>query len=365
MSLKGKQILVAALNWGLGHASRSMPIIDLLLNQGANILLAGDGRSLDFWKQEYPDLEHVELPSYDVRYTTGAAMVAITLARLPKYLSSVYREHQYVDRLVKERSIDLIISDNRYGIWSSSCPSVFMGHQIALIPPDILKWTTRAVYQLHMAFMNRFDAIWIPDFEGDENLSGVLAHKYALTPKMSFIGPLSRFYTMERTGQEEKDDILVVLSGPEPQRTVLEDAIHAQALKLPFRFTIAQGIPGGHTDKTTKNVRIVSFMNALQLNEAMARAEVVITRSGYSTVMDLCALGKRAMLIPTPGQTEQVYLAEELSRKGMVIYQPQENLNLHQGITQARAINGFPLMGEGQAFKRIVLKSIEKLLSKG
>ncbi len=177
----------------MGHASRTIPIIRQLLKWKAEVIIGGDGRSFQLLEKEFPELQALELPAYDVKYTQGSGMVATTLLRAPKYLNAVRLEHKAIEEIVKQYKIDLVISDNRYGLWTKKVPCVFICHQLALIPPKIMDWATPIVYRLHRLFMDRFDEIWIPDFDGTANLSGRLAHHFPLTNKMKFIGALSRF----------------------------------------------------------------------------------------------------------------------------------------------------------------------------
>jgi len=333
------------MNWGLGHATRSMPIIDQLVRWNANVILAGDGRSLHLLRAEYPNLKSVELPSYKVRYTSGAAMVAITVLRTPMYLTAIFREHRELNRLIGELNLDMVISDNRYGMWSSKIPSVFMCHQLAIIPPDSLDWMTPAVHQLHKRFYSRFDEVWIPDFEGRDNLTGRLTHNHTRSSKEKFTGPLSRFMSRRGSSQSAfQAKYVVVLSGPEPQRSLLEREILAQARNLSGEFLIVQGKTESFSDHRDGNVRVVSYLNAEQLYGAMSNAEVVISRSGYSTVMDLCFLGKPAVFIPTPGQTEQEYLADKLQDQGMAVVQDQKEFDLEKALQKIPSMKGFPLM---------------------
>jgi uncharacterized protein (TIGR00661 family) len=330
-----------------------MPLINTLLEWKAEVILGGDGRSLHLLENEYPGLESIELPSYNVRYTSGSAMAAMTIALIPNYLMAAYREHAFLARLIQQRGIDAVISDNRYGMWSPKVPSVVISHQISIIPPSVIGWTMPAIYRLHRLFLHRFDQVWIPDLAGHSNLSGQLSHKYAPSDKMRYIGPLSRFQGSVLK-PANGSGVLAVLSGPEPQRTILEERIAAQAAGMEEEFTVVQGKTESYSERKEGNIRYVSYMNSAQLLEAFSRAEVVVARSGYSTIMDLYALGKKAVFIPTPGQTEQEYLAEQLGAQGMAVVQKQNALDLDSALKQVKRIRGFPVMGSNEMYREVL-----------
>lgn len=336
-----------------------MPIIDQLLDWGAEVVIGGDGRSLHLLRREYPELKFIELPSYNVRYTSGSAMVAMTLALIPNYLAAIYKEHVRLKNLIDEEGIDLVISDNRYGLWTNKVPCAVLCHQVSIIPPKLIDWSVRAVYRLHLLFLHRFERIWIPDFAGASNLSGLLSHRYPPGEKMEFIGPLSRFAGMT-AASAESGQVLVVLSGPEPQRSILEDIVVRQAREMKRAFLVVQGKTEHFEDRRDGNVRIVSFMDAGTLLEEFSRSSLVVARSGYSTIMDLYALGKKAVFIPTPGQTEQEYLAEQLAGQGMAVVQRQDALNLSAALEKAERISGFPVLDGPPDFTEVLRKFAEE-----
>lgn len=363
IDLTGKKIFLAPLNWGLGHATRSIPIIEQLLQWNATVIIGGDGRSFQLLKAEYPNLEAIELPSYDVKYTDNAAMVAITLFRAPKYLYAIKKEHDVLQQIIKSHNIDYVISDNRYGLFTSLVPTVFICHQIALIPPKILSPTTPIVYRLHRLFLDRYDKIWIPDFKGKDNLSGVLTNKYPLTEKMAFVGALSRFKPNEPSvdlSELSNIDIVCVLSGPEPQRTLLEDALRNQLSNIQRNVLIVQGKTEKYTVTKDKRITTISFLTSKQLNAVMSNANVIIARSGYSTILDLAAIGKKAILIPTPGQTEQEYLAKNLHKQGKIILQHQSTLDVEGALDAIKEIDGFKAIPKSEALQREMIRFFKK-----
>jgi uncharacterized protein (TIGR00661 family) len=344
IDLTGKKFFIAPLDWGLGHATRIIPIIQQLLNWNASVMIGGDGRSFQLLKEEFPHLKAIELPAYNVKYTGNAAMVAITLIRTPNYLLAIKQEHDALQQIVKNHQIDFVISDNRYGLWTNLVPTIFICHQIALIPPKYFEWGSLLAYRLHRYFIDQFNHIWIPDFDGEQHLTGKLTTKYPLTNKMAYIGALSRFSTAPKAENIEHlspIDIVCVLSGPEPQRTLLEYELLKSFDGINRQLLIVQGKTEQYEIHQNKNVKLVSYLTSKVLNTVLQKANVIVARSGYSTIMDLATLGKKAILIPTPGQTEQEYLAKKLSAEGKVVMRQQSDLNIESALIEIERIDGF------------------------
>lgn len=315
------KILVAPLNWGLGHATRCIPIIKELLSQNVEVLLASDGRSYELLKSEFPELKLFKLTPYDVIYSRQSMIFNIA-AQLPKILIAIYKEHKSFSQIIQTEHIDGIISDNRFGCYNSKVFSVYLTHQLNIkIPLKPVEMFTRLV---NRKIIDRFDECWIPDFPGKDNISGELSRQGNIK-NSKFIGTLSRFNYKEKP---KKYDILALLSGPEPQRSIFEKLLLKQLKQLPLKSVLVQGkteFSGSYMDE---NIEVVSHMTGEELNELMAESEIVISRSGYSTIMDLIQMKKRALLIPTPGQTEQEYLAEKLLKRKSFYTQSQKELNI-------------------------------------
>ncbi len=321
-----KKILIAPLNWGLGHATRCIPIIKELSSQGADVFLASDGRALELLKKEFPDLSFFELPGYGITYHSKS--IVLNLFRVfPKLLLAVFKENKIVDRIITTHRIDGIISDNRIGCFSNKIPSTFVTHQINLIIPSaFLQWVGR---RLNYFFIKKFSECWIPDVAAKPNLSGMLSHNIPVK-NAKYIGALSR---MENLRLRKKFDVIAVLSGPEPQRTNLEKIIIDQAKKLPYQLLIVQGkTENSGQFAMGKNIKVVASMTSQALNQAISSSDLFVGRTGYSSVMDLAKLGKPALLIPTPGQTEQEYLGRLLLENNIFHIQSQDNLNLEEEI---------------------------------
>jgi predicted glycosyltransferase len=302
-----KTILVAPLNWGLGHATRCIPIINQLLLQQNKVLLAGDGPSLALLSAELPHLTTINLPAYNIRYAANKKWLWwVLIKQLPKVLVAIYKEHKQLQKLIAQHKVDVVVSDNRYGLFSSLCTTIFITHQIFIMVPP---WLSKPIHYLHQKWIGLFNYCWIPDNEGPSNLSGMLSHQSLSNNNYVFIGPLSRFNYKATTSQI---DLLILLSGPEPQRTIIENIL-INILPALAGYSVVF-IRGSNSAFNTKNiashVTIKNIVLAAELELLLNTANKIIARSGYSTLMDLHQIKKGALLIPTPGQTEQEYLAQ-------------------------------------------------------
>ena len=331
-----RRILVAPLNWGLGHVARCIPLITALERRGVEVFLASDGVALHLLRAEFPYLPAFDLPSYRIRY--GSANMVLNIGRqLPRIGYAVRSEQWATERLVREHGIEGIISDNRYGCFSRQAKSVILSHQLHLrVPGRPLQWAANQVLRLAL---DRFDAVWVPDAADAPSLSGALSHPPLTDRTVRYIGPLSRLRPQQR---EQEYDVAVVLSGPEPQRSILEARLLEQAMLLPQKFIFVQGKTQAKAHHfVSENVEVVSYLTSGELNQVLAAADVAVCRAGYSSVMDLAAIGKKAILIPTPGQTEQEYLADYLGQKNLFLAQSQEKIDLESGLRALSRTTGF------------------------
>ena len=315
-----KKVLVCPLNWGLGHATRCVPVIRDELAAGNEVVIAADGYPLQFLRQEFPALRILELPSYPIRYSKGKSQVFAMLRFLPTLLKGIYRENRWLNNLLKKEHFDVIISDNRFGLWNRDIHSIYITHQVMVKMPKGLKWLEPIGYILHKYIINKYNECLIPDFAEDGGLSGDLSHKYALPANAKFIGTLSRFNDCKLTAADASYQVVAVLSGVEPQRTLFEKELIAVCKNSDKKTLIVQGKPGSEPfrKEITGNLTVVPYMNTSELAAVLMGCEEIISRSGYTTIMDLNALNclNKARLIPTPGQTEQEYLAGYLQSKG-------------------------------------------------
>lgn len=306
-----KTILIAPLNWGLGHATRCIPIIRELKADGFNVIIASDGGVLQLLKKEFPDTLALSLPSYNIQYPKSGVFFKLKLlSNTPKAIKAILGEHKALQHLINEYNINGVISDNRLGLYSSKVPSVYITHQLTVLSGK----TTWLSSYIHNRFIKKFDQCWVPDWQGKNNLSGQLGHPKKTVITTKYIGPLSR---MTPKDENIKYDAIAVLSGPEPQRTLLEELLLKELRTYKSKVLIVQGITSGEQQYFTKgSLEVVNYLTSSELEKAINSSELVIARSGYTTIMDLTYLNKKAFFIPTPGQTEQEYLAKRLHKKG-------------------------------------------------
>lgn len=336
---RAHRVLVAPLDWGLGHATRCIPVIRELQRQGCEVLLAGSGDSLQLLQREFPGLRAFSLPGYRPRYAQGRAMVKAMALQLPRFMRVISAEHAAIAHIVEQAHLTLVISDNRYGCWSRKIPSVIITHQSNILMPKRFGWLQPVVRRLSDRMINRFHTCWIPDVPGGESLAGDLTSfgRSDVKIKRAYIGWLSRFE--HQKGAVKKWDVLAVFSGPEPQRTIFENIVVSQLENSGLSYRVVRGLPA--LTSQPSNSRIVNFLPSGPLQEALAAADLIIARSGFSTVMDMQALGKKVVFVPTPGQTEQEHLAKRLMEKGIAFYMEQDAFKLDEAIEQAREFSGF------------------------
>jgi uncharacterized protein (TIGR00661 family) len=320
-----KNILIAPLNWGLGHATRCIPIIKALEEHNFNPIIASDGVALALLKKEFPHLIATELPPYDISYAEkGKNFKWKLLAQMPKMFGAILKEKKRTAQIINEFAIDGIISDNRLGVYSSQIPSVFITHQLNVMSGKT-SWLTTKV---HAQFISKFKQCWVPDNESLLNLTGKLGHLKKPLENVVYVGPLSRF---EKKRKKLKYDLMVILSGPEPQRTLLEEKLVGELKSYSgaviFIKGVVEEIQTSHIEDT---ITYYNFMNSEQLETAFNQSKKVLCRSGYTTVMDLAKLGKKAFFIPTPGQYEQEYLAEKYTLEGIAPSCTQDEFDIEK-----------------------------------
>ena len=334
-----KRVLIAPLDWGLGHATRCIPIIRELQTQGCEVLVAGSGDSLTLLRTEFPGLVYFELPGYNPRYPLRGSMVMAMAAQLPRFVRVIASEHRAVEKIVNMHDIDLVISDNRYGCWSRLVPSVFITHQSNILMPKRFGFLGSLVRKASEHMINRFHLCWIPDFPEGNSLAGELISfgRMRVQTQIRYIGWLSRF-VKRREQSVVKYDVLAILSGPEPQRSELERQLLPQLRLSNLRFRLVRGLPSA---ESINDRAVVNFLASEEMQEHIQSSATIIARSGYSTVMDLMALGKKAIFIPTPGQTEQEYLADKIKRKGIAYAMPQREFDLAFALVESKNYPGF------------------------
>lgn len=356
-----KRVLVCPLDWGLGHATRCVPIIRELISQGAEVVIATDGRPLELLKQEFPDLETVVFTGYQIEYPAGDGMILKMALSMPRILNRIQQEGKELEAIVQSHGIDAVISDNRYGLWKVSVPVVLIIHQLMVKSP----FGEFLLNKITKSYVSKYTQCWVPDYEGKKSLAGDLAHKFTLPKNVKFIGALSRFKPLNGEAiPAKKYKLLALISGPEPQRTVFEEMILNQLKDMEGKFAVVAGKPGEIPEGNTGNIEYYCHLNADELREKILEAEVVLSRPGYSTIMDLAALGSKAIFVPTPGQTEQEYLAQLYTNKGQQYSIKQKQLNIEYALKQVNRFEGFAGAGENRLLSGAVTEFIELISGK-
>ena len=347
-----KRILIAPLDWGLGHATRCIPIIRHLLDTGNEPIIAASGRPLLLLQAEFPEVESIEFEGYNISYPEGSGMVWKMFQSTPHILRRIKEEHVELDEMIDRLKLDAVISDNRFGLHTKRIACVYMTHQVMIKAPFL----ETMLYRLHADYMRKFTSVWVPDFE-ENGLSGDLAHKFPLPRNGEYIGSLSRFIPSEN---ELKTDVLVIISGPEPQRTRFEKLVLNQLKDFDGTAVAVLGTPDKAFDRVEGKVRLVSHLNAKELEKEISASKLIVSRSGYSTIMDLSALGKQAVFVPTPGQTEQEYLAQKYHHEGTHMMMKQRDFQLQKAWDKRFDFSGFT-QRSGTEFKQAVDALIARL----
>lgn len=323
MNTSTKNILIAPLNWGLGHATRCIPIIQELQKHDYNPIIASDGIALELLKKEFPYLKFLELPSYHIEYAkNGKNFKWKLIQNLPKMIEAIWDEKRMVNKWVEKYNIDGIISDNRLGVFSKKVPSVFITHQLNVMTGN----TTWITSKIHQHIIKKYSECWVPDVPGKKNLTGELGHLKNSGLPLKYIGPLSR---LQKKETPKLYDLMIILSGPEPQRSFLEEHLKEEVLHFEGKAVFIKGvIEENQCKEQIGNVTYYNFMKSRQLEQTFNESEMVLCRSGYTTVMDLVKLDKKAFFIPTPGQYEQEYLAKKLKKEGLFPYAHQSDFKI-------------------------------------
>jgi uncharacterized protein (TIGR00661 family) len=304
-NLKNKTIFISPLDWGLGHSSRCIPIIQKLVANN-NIIIGVTPLNISFFETYFPTLQKISLPSYNIRYSKNMPVWLKLLLQSPYIKQVVKEEHRLLEKIVSENAIDVVISDNRFGLYQKGTENIFITHQINIKAPFFSSLATK----INLRYINNFDKVWVPDYENKNNrLSGTLSDSDMLKIPVEYIGPQSALSLSTSNTHSEKVDFLILLSGVEPQRSILETELLTQFKSSEKKIVLVRGVEKKERIQL-KNMEVVDFAFGEKLHTLIVNAETVICRSGYSTLMDLHLLNKKKIiLIPTPGQTEQEYLA--------------------------------------------------------
>ena len=322
------KILIAPLNWGLGHASRCVPLIHSLLDEGHEVVIGGDGMSFTLLRKHFPKLRYVYLAPLDLHYSRSGNQTWAMLKAIPRLLLWRNKDRLMLKAILQEEHFDQVISDNRPGLYNKQVECIYITHQLQIRLTKTWQWAEAMASRIHARMYTRFYKVWIPDYEDiNHSLAGELSHpsNLRLSRKMTafqYIGPLSRFHSpITHKPSPINYEVVAVLSGLEPQRTLLEQELIERYNGKEERVLIVQGLVNHPNTRIKRgNLTIVPSMADAELVPALLNARHIIARSGYSTIMDLEALGLLSVgnnkplpvhieLIPTPGQPEQEYLA--------------------------------------------------------
>lgn len=325
-----KRILIAPLDWGLGHASRCVPIAKTLEKEGYEVVFAASGRPLELLIQEFPKNDFIKLKGYNISYPKNGQMALSMLSQLFKIWKGIHLEHKQLQQIIDDYNIDGVISDNRYGLYSKKVPCVFVTHQLQIQSPIL----SESLQKINFKYIQKFDECWVPDSDTHQ-LSGQLSKAYNSPFKCQYIGALSRFESLDKT---EDLDVLAIVSGPEPQRSMFEELLKKQLIDSKLKAVLVLGKTEENKEEEIENLKVISHINAKSLNQQMVNANVVISRSGYSTVMDIAKLHKKAIFVPTPGQTEQLYLAKYFYDKNRAFAMHQKELDIQHALQKVKHV---------------------------
>jgi hypothetical protein len=329
--IRQQNILICPLEWGLGHAGRMIALATKLREMGYNILFGAGEKQLSFLRTEMPGLTYISFPGFSPGYSRFLPQYLALLLKIPLLLYHIILEHIRLKRIIPEYAIDIVISDNRFGLWNRHIKTVYVTHQPLIPLPKPFAWFESIGLMLHRLVINRYSFCFIPDLPGDLNVSGRLSHGLKLPRNTRFIGILSRFSGLSSSGNGSPVSFrhnTVILSGPEPQRGILEKKLADILKDREHPAVILCGKPDMPAG-TIRSGNIIYFnhLPGIAMKEVISESEAIITRSGYTTIMELISLNCSALLIPTPGQTEQEYLARYLSKNGWFAAVSQRELN--------------------------------------
>ncbi len=362
------RVLVAPLDWGIGHATRCIPLIREFIGTGCEVIIGTSGKSGFLLKNYFPELQYIDIPFLKIRFGT-CQVFPWYIVRLMTFPFMAIREYLFIKRYAGKLKLDLIISDNRYGLHHRDIYSVFITHQLFIRLPAPLRLFQNVLRIITLKIISGFDECWIPDLpDPDRSLSNELSHGTVSPGNYRYIGILSRFTAPAEVNSDREftnSDLLVILSGPEPQRTFFENLVIRQCRDSNTRVIIFRGLPSKDREpRVADNITLINNPDDTDFISCIRQADKIICRSGYSTIMDLIALNRQALLVPTPGQTEQIYLARYLSSKGTFLYMSQKDFNLRDALAllEKKQASCYPgLKADSMILKEIVKNLIRRI----
>ncbi|MEO6914680.1 MAG: glycosyltransferase family protein [Chitinophagaceae bacterium] len=356
-------ILLAPLDWGLGHATRCVPIIRILVEKGCDVVIAAEGKQLNLLQLEFPNLQFIHLQGYRLEYSNNRWKTIVKLiSQIPKIIFAAAREHRWLNQLATQKRIDAVISDNRYGFFLRKVPSILITHQLNIQTP-FGKTGNKLVNLLNFLAIQSFDSCWVPDLADEDNFGGVLSHPRQLPPvPVEYLGPLTRFLIPDLP--MDPDLILVLISGPEPQRGIFEAKIRKEVEGLSKKVVVVRGLPG-QVDMlpAAGNMIFFNHLPTEELAELVAKATFIVARPGYSTVMEMLSAGKKCLFVPTPGQSEQEYLGRYLNKKNYAVNAAQEEFSLISMLRVAENKDFRKPPSGDESLKRVVEAFVRSLIN--
>lgn len=332
------KILVVPLNWGLGHAARMVPVIVALRNKGHVVVPAGSGKALQFLQEEFPDLHHIRFSPFHITYAGRGNLTLHLIMRLPFYFLQILRIRKEFLHAIEIIKPDVVIADNHPGLWVRKIKTVYVTHQAAPEISRIFRIFKPLARRIHKAIIKRHTYCWIPDLPPPHHIAGSLSAAGKTNPNARYIGLLSRFNQKPGTLSSPIPDVLIVLSGPEPQRTMLESLLVRAFQFRKEQILIVRGMASKPMEGLPPHIHTASHLSTPALNRYLLQTPMVITRAGYSSIMDLLSIKKPALLIPTPGQPEQEYLGRRLKHLRLFVVQPQDKLDIAKAWRDLRTL---------------------------
>lgn len=334
------EVIYAVCSWGLGHSTRSLPVIRKLIDENNSLTIISNGRSLDLLKRELGNnASYVDIVDYPMLLSENARQfMAKSMMYWPLFIKRIESGLIKLNRLLEKKKYDLIVSDGRYDMYSKKIPSFFISHQIRIMNPLRIRMFETGSELFNLFFFKRFSGVIVPDYRED-SFSGDLSHNLRKIDEnmLHYVGVLSDF--SKKTVKKDVD-YLISISGPEPQRSMLEEKLSSQIQDLTGNIVMTLG----KTEKTSKmeqeNITTYSFLTKVKREWLLNRAKLVIARSGYSTIMDLGVMGAKALLIPTPGQIEQEYLGEYHNTSGTFYSVKQSKVQVKEDVEVAKKTTG-------------------------
>ncbi len=370
------KVLVAPLDWGLGHATRCVPVIREFLRKGAEVEIAVVKANAAFFREVFPEVRQRIAPGYNIVYPKHGFNMAFWLLKKSSHLNAVIRyEHRYAEEMVERHGYDIIVSDNRFGFYSTKAHCVYMTHQRRIAFPAAFSALEGVGIRWHNSVMKHFDEVWVPDEERFNGYAGSLSHVAGCPVPLKFVGLLSRFADLDasngpdcegetvkaREGRTDQN-VLAVVSGVEPARTLFETELRDILSQIPGNHVMVLGKPQkGQCTWTEGNIEFHNHLPTEEFARAVKNADWVVSRGGYSTVMDMAFLGARCIFVPTPGQYEQVSLAKELASSGYAVHIPAQEFSLKSLKKAFQARVALPKPPRGNVLRDTVEDLLERV----